>query len=145
MKIKLIKEGGRMTKRKVQWHPAFAAALRIELEKELEDLIIEEEHLLSHKPLQIDILLIKKTSKQQLDKNIARIFKEHNIIEYKSPNDSLSINDFYKVLGYACIYQADTKNGKRHLLYLRRDVSDAIDYYKKSVKKDKLLVAKFKE
>ena len=30
------------------------------------------------------------------------------IIEYKSPGDNLSINDFYKVYGYACIYQSDT-------------------------------------
>ena len=30
-----------------------------------------------------------------------------NLIEYKSPDDYLSINDFYKVLGYAYFYMAD--------------------------------------
>ena len=32
----------------------------------------------------------------------------YNIIEYKSPADYLSIDDFYKVYGYACFYKADT-------------------------------------
>ena len=30
------------------------------------------------------------------------------IVEYKSPTDYLSINDFYKVYGYACFYKSDT-------------------------------------
>lgn len=45
---------------KLQWHPAFSAALRIELEEELDKLTIEEEHLLGSKPMQMDILIIKK-------------------------------------------------------------------------------------
>ena len=32
----------------------------------------------------------------------------HNIIEYKSPDDYLSTNDFYKVYGYCCFYKSDT-------------------------------------
>jgi hypothetical protein len=94
---------------KLQWHPAFSAALRIELEDEAEYLQIEEEHLLSNKPMQIDILIIKKEDDHAITKNIARIFRKHNIIEYKSPDDYLSINDFYKVYGYACFYQSDTE------------------------------------
>ena len=34
---------------------------------------------------------------------------ELNIIEYKSPKDYLSIDDFYKVYGYACFYKADVE------------------------------------
>ena len=30
-------------------------------------------------------------------------------MEYKSPEDYISVNDFYKVLGYVCVYQADTR------------------------------------
>ena len=37
-----------------------------------------------------------------------QIFKKYNIIEYKSPDDHLTINDFYKVYGYCCFYQSDT-------------------------------------
>lgn len=98
-----------MDNRKLQWHPAFSAVLRIELEEEKEVLNIEEEHLLSKKPLQVDVLIVKKQENATIKKNIGRIFREHNIIEYKSPEDYLSINDFYKVYGYACLYQADTE------------------------------------
>lgn len=55
----------------------------------------------------MDILIIKKLKDIPIRKTIGRIFRKHNIIEYKSPRDSLSINDFYKVYGYACIYQSD--------------------------------------
>ena len=97
-----------MDKAKLQWHPAFGAALRITLQDEMRYLEMHEEYLLSKKPLQMDILIIKKLKDIQIRKDIGRIFRKHNIIEYKSPSDNLSINDFYKVYGYACIYQSDT-------------------------------------
>ena len=97
-----------MDKTKLQWHPAFGAALRITLQDEMQYLEMHEEHLLSRKPLQMDILIIKKLQEVQIKKTIGRIFRKHNIIEYKSPDDSLSVNDFYKVYGYACIYQSNT-------------------------------------
>ena len=81
-------EGENVKNTKLQWHPAFGAALRI--------------------TLQMDILIIKKLKDVPIRKTIGRIFRKHNIIEYKSPGDSLSINDFYKVYGYACIYQSNT-------------------------------------
>ena len=97
-----------MKNTKLQCHPAFGAALRITLQDELEYLEMREEYLLSKKPLQMDILIIRKLKDVPIRKTIGRIFRKHNIIEYKSPSDSLSINDFYKVYGYACIYQSDT-------------------------------------
>jgi hypothetical protein len=45
---------------KIQWHPAFDAALQIELEDEAEYLEFEPEHLLSKKPMQIDVLVKNK-------------------------------------------------------------------------------------
>lgn len=97
-----------MDKTKLQWHPAFGAALRITLQDKMQYLEMHEEHLLSKKPLQMDILIIKKLQEVQIKKTIGRVFRKHNIIEYKSPDDSLSVNDFYKVYGYACIYQFNT-------------------------------------
>ena len=44
-----------MKNTKLQWHPAFGAALRITLQEELEYLEMREEYLLSKKPLQMDI------------------------------------------------------------------------------------------
>ena len=95
------------TKELLQWHPAFYASLKIEFANEAENLIFENEHALSNKPMLIDVLIIKKNSKKPIQKNIGKIFKGHNIIEYKSPTDYLSIDDFYKVYGYACFYKSD--------------------------------------
>lgn len=91
-----------------QWHPAFFADIQIELEAERENLIFENEHQLGTKPMEIDALVIKKKSDIPIYKNIGRIFRKYNIIEYKSPMDYISINDFYKVCGYAFFYKADT-------------------------------------
>lgn len=101
-----------MTDGRLQWHSGFSAALRVELEDELDELCIEDEHMLSKKPMQIDVLVVKKKGEQPIRKNIGRIFRKHNTIEYKSPEDYLSINDFYKVYGYTCFYQSETKRVK---------------------------------
>lgn len=92
---------------KIQWHPAFDAALQIELEDEAEYLEFEPEHLLSKKPMQIDVL-VKNEKTVKIKKNIGRIFRQYNIIEYKSPDDKLNIDDFYKIYGYACLYKSET-------------------------------------
>ena len=81
-------------KKLLQWHPAFYAGLQIEFAEEAEKLIFENEHQLSKKPLEIDVLVIKKKAEEQIRKNIGRIFRRHNIVEYKSPEDYLSIDDF---------------------------------------------------
>ncbi len=91
----------------IYWHPAFFAGLQIELLDDADNLEFESEHLLSKKPMQIDILIIKKEADRPVKKNIGRFFRKRNIVEYKSPDDSLSIDDFYKVYGYTCFYKAD--------------------------------------
>ncbi len=96
-------------KRTLQWHPAFYAGIQIEFAEEAHKLIFENEHQLGTKPKEIDVLIIKKDSKERIEKNIGQIFRIHNIVEYKSPEDYLSIDDFYKVYGYACFYKSDVK------------------------------------
>ena len=95
-------------KKPFQWHPANYAGLQIEFEDEKKYLSFEDEHQLGTKPMAIDILIIKNTEGYKVKKNIGRIFRKYNIIEYKSPDDYLSIDDFYKVYGYTCFYKADT-------------------------------------
>lgn len=95
-------------KETLQWHPAFYAGIQIEFEDEADKLIFENEHQLGTKPKEIDVLIIKKRPDVQIQKNLGKIFRTHNLIEYKSPTDSLSIDDFYKVYGYACFYKSDT-------------------------------------
>ena len=92
----------------LQWHPAFYAGIPIELEAEADLLLFENEHQLGTKPKEIDVLIVKKERDVSIRKNIGRIFRTHNIVEYKSPKDYLSVDDFYKVYGYTCFYKADT-------------------------------------
>lgn len=42
----------------LQWHPAFQAAMQIELQEELDYLTFYSEYNLTKKPLQIDTLII---------------------------------------------------------------------------------------
>lgn len=97
-----------MKRKLLQWHPAFQAALQIELREVSGCLTFEREYNLTEKPLQIDTLIIKKEPGYRIEKSIGRIFRRYNIVEYKSPEDYISINDFFKVHGYTCIYQANT-------------------------------------
>lgn len=56
----------------------------------------------------MDVLIIRKEDGQQVRKNIGRIFRKYNLVEYKSPADYLSVDDFYKGLAYVCLYKSDT-------------------------------------
>lgn len=94
----------------LQWHSAFHAAIQIELLEDMEFLQFLKEFNLTQKPLQIDTLIIKVDAGRKIQKNLGQIFRQYNIVEYKSPTDYLSINDFYKVLGYLCLYQSDTEH-----------------------------------
>ena len=94
---------------RLQWHAGFQAVIQIELEEDQEALQFLPEYNLTKKPLQIDTLIIKKKPGWKIQKKLGKLFREHNIVEYKSPEDYLSVNDYYKVLAYAGLYQSDTK------------------------------------
>lgn len=93
--------------KKLQWHQAFYAGIQIEFKDEADKLFFESEHHIGTQPKRIDVLIIKKVDNTSIEKNIGRIFRKHNIIEYKSPEDYISINDYYRVYGYACLYKSD--------------------------------------
>lgn len=95
-----------MADKKIQWHPGFAAAVNLELSANREDLIYEREYNLNTKPLAVDLLVIKKDKGVDLENEIGKLFRGHNILEYKSPDDSLNIDTFYKSEAYACLYKA---------------------------------------
>ena len=91
---------------KVQWHPGFVAAMNLELAKNRNDLIFVKEYNLNTKPLEVDLLVIKKDKCVATDNEIGAIFRGHNIVEYKSPQDHLDIDTFYKVGAYAGLYKS---------------------------------------
>jgi hypothetical protein len=93
------KEGQR-----IAWHPAFYDAIRQELEEYRDVLSFEAEHHLTAEPSIIDVVIIKNVKEAEIKKNIGWIFRKVNIIEYKSPEDSLSVRDFHKIVGYTHTY-----------------------------------------
>jgi hypothetical protein len=97
----------------LQWHPAFSALVRIELENDAKALIYEIEFQLTRKPLAIDMLVIKKDKEYESTNEIASFFREHNIMEYKSPGDYYSVEDFYKSMAYAGLYLSNAKSEKK--------------------------------
>ncbi len=77
---------------KVQWHLEFI-----------------NEHDLDIKPLEIDLLVIKKDKGASIENEIGAIFRGHNIVDYKSPEDNLNIDTFYRVGSYAGLYKSNGK------------------------------------
>lgn len=90
---------------KIQWHPGFYGGIELELIKYKGKLTYEPEHQLSKEPIRMDLLIIKKDPLTVIEDEVGRIFRGRNIVEYKSPEDSLSIDDLSKTLGYAFLYK----------------------------------------
>ncbi|MGN0340945.1 MAG: hypothetical protein ACI4D0_10685, partial [Lachnospira sp.] len=91
---------------KIQWHPAFAGAIELEFRDAHKYVIIQQEYNLSKEPIRIDLLISRKDGNfRRFNNEIGHIMKSYNIIEYKSPEDSLNIDDYYKTIGYASLYK----------------------------------------
>ena len=90
---------------KIHWHSGFYGGMEIELIKYKSLLSFDIEHELSKEPLRIDMLIIRKNSDVTIDNQIGMIFRKYNILEYKSPEDGLSIDDFINTVGYAFLYK----------------------------------------
>ena len=89
----------------IKWHPAFAAAIQLEFKEYKEHLSYKIEHQLTTDPLRIDVVVIKKLDNIEINKTIGKIFRKYNVIEYKSPTDYFSIDDYYKVRAYSYLYK----------------------------------------
>ena len=89
----------------IQWHPGFYGAAELEFLSNKGDLEFQREFNLSKEPLRMDLLIIKKLSDIRIKNEIGHIFRRFNVVEYKNPDDALSIDDYYKTVGYACLYK----------------------------------------
>lgn len=96
----------------IDWHAAFYAALRLEFWEYRNILEILDEYVLLNRPLKIDCVVIKKVLNIEIENDIAKIFHTYNIVEYKSPDDELDIEVFYKSIAYACLYIVSPKHTK---------------------------------
>ena len=104
--IKGKRKGNGMKDTNIQWHPAFVSAIQLEFKEDREKLLFEKEHNLNTKPLQIDLLVIRKEETGDIGNEIGKIFRKFNILEYKSPRQQLDVDIFYKSAAYACLYKS---------------------------------------
>ena len=91
-------------KDKIYWHGAFFEAIQLELHQYLEILTFVYEYPLSKEELLIDVLVIRKEHDIEIQKNIGKIFRAINLFEFKSEKDSLTVDDYHKVMGYTYFY-----------------------------------------
>ena len=90
--------------KKIDWHAGFVSAMKLELMANEDSLEYDDEHQIGNRAQKIDLLIIKKIRAVKIVNEIGDIFDKYNIIEYKGPGDALTYGDFYKTLGYTCIY-----------------------------------------
>ena len=89
---------------KIEYHYGFYGAVHAEYEPALVKMEYIQEYELGDEPVRMDMLILKRDETPLTDP-IGSFFRIHNVLEYKSPEDHLSINDFYKTQGYALIYK----------------------------------------
>lgn len=90
---------------KIQWHLGFCGAVELELNANKEDLEFHREYDLGEEPFRVDMLLVKKRDGIEMENEIGHIFGRYNILEYKCPDDGMTIDDYFRTLGYAFLYK----------------------------------------
>ena len=98
----------------IDWHAGFVSAMKLELIENEKDLVYEEEHLIANRAQKIDLLIIKNSNNVTIRNPIGSMFGRFNICEYKSPGQSLTYGDFYKVLAYTGLYLYETQGSQEH-------------------------------
>ena len=93
-------------KNNTQWLTAFCTAMRLELAGNKKKPEFVTEHNINTKPVMTDLLIIRKSPDIRIHNEIGKIFRGHNLFEYKSPGDKMGIETFLKSFGYACLYLA---------------------------------------
>lgn len=102
------KDIGLEIENRTQWHSTFCMSMELELMENESGLNYEKEYSLSKEPLRIDLLIIKKNPYEKIKNELGAFFRGYNIVEFKSPDDKLNIDTFYKVIAYACLYKSET-------------------------------------
>ena len=90
---------------KIHWHPGLYGATEWELRKNKNILEFNQEYVLGKEAPKTDLLIIKKEPSVSIENEIGKIFKTHNVFEYKGNRDVLSIDAYYKTIGYAALYK----------------------------------------
>ena len=94
---------------RIKYHPGFVGGLGLLLWDYREMIDILPEKWLSTEGIRMDVLILKKDPSAVIDNDMCHIFRGHNILEYKRPEDELSIDVFAKVMAYAYLYKSQGK------------------------------------
>ena len=89
-----------------KYHAGFVSGLELLLWQYREQVNIEPEKWLSIEGIRIDVLILKKAPSVELGFDIGRIFRGHNILEYKRPDDQLNLDVIAKVMAYTHLYKS---------------------------------------
>ena len=85
---------------KIDYHSGFYAAMHAVYRHARADFELPHEQELGIKPLRLDMALVRRGDQGELTDAIGRSFRRLNVLEYKSPEDSLSIDDIFKTQAY---------------------------------------------
>lgn len=85
---------------RVDWHSAFVSGLKIELEEYQDILEFQPEYALNSGPRRIDCLVTKAPGSPPISSPIGNYFRQYNLFDYKGPEDTMSVQNYYKVLSY---------------------------------------------
>jgi hypothetical protein len=94
------------------WHPLLVSLLRWKLGRHYQ---VQEEVPLGQKPLQIDILLLRKEQgdlpahARAMLAGLVEHLGEETLVEFKSPSDTLRAGDLQTFLAYTLLYRALNK------------------------------------
>lgn len=94
---------GYSPKRHVNWRKAAICAMQIELCNYAHLLDFYPKYILDEGGYCIDLLVTKKAPTQTIPKNFARIFETYNLFKIKGFSSSMTINDYYVTISYACL------------------------------------------
>ncbi len=99
-------------KMRTWWHPLLTGLLRWQLGSHYQ---LQEEVPVGQKPLQIDVLLVRKEEGElpedarRVLAGLAEYLNELTLLEFKSPSDTLRAGDFQTFLAYALLYRAQNE------------------------------------
>jgi len=106
------------------------------------DVEIISEYELYKQPMRIDVVVIKLLKNVVIDNPIMKIFRAHNIIEFKGPSDELTIEAYHKVLSYYNAYLSKNNllpNDLTLTLVTTKYPTDLFDYLQNYCKYEKTM------
>ena len=91
------------------WHREFENALQLDVESWGNGSWVMREHTLGEDAPRIDFIVVSGDELPEDVKEIFRIFRHKNVIEFKGPGDKLTLLTLRKVAGYTNFYIATAK------------------------------------